>query len=178
MSVELYVCCYGDSLAPIADVRELLEVAGWEGRVVDSAEGLVPLEGRSLGSALVLGWEADARYAQAAEAAIVKRDSQAIDALLKKNRLAVVSVDLDESYSADPEELSALEKAEVDAKYVEAMRAARFAYNVRTSASRKECSLEFQEILWHAIGVAAYGLAHNPVDDSFEDNARELLEET
>lgn len=176
MSVELNVYCYGDHLAPVADVRELLAVAGWEIRVVDSAERMVPLDDATLGSGLVFGWRADAKSAEAAEAAVANRDKSALESLFEKNRLAVVAVDLDSSFSADPEELAELKEAGIEPRYIKAMKAARFAYCVSTSASRNDGSFEFQELLWNAIAVAAYGLAHNPEDDSFDDNAREVLE--
>lgn len=176
MSVELNVYCYGDRLAPVADVRELLAVAGWEVRVVDSAERMEPLDNATLGSGLVFGWKADAKSAAAAEAAVAHRDTRALDSLFEKNRLAVVAVDLDSSFSADPEELAELKEAGIEPRYIRSMKAARFAYCVRTSASRNECSLELQELLWNAVAIAAYGLAHNPEDDSFDDNAREALE--
>ena len=176
MSLDLNVYCHGDRLAPVADVRELLAVAGWEIRVVDSAERMEPLDDTMLGSGLVFGWKADAKSAEEAKAAIANRDTRAIDSLFKKNRLAVVAVDLDPSFSADPEELAELKEAGIEPRYIRSMRAARFAYCVRTSASRNDCSLEFQDLVWNAIAVAAYGLAHNPEDDSFEDNARDVLE--
>lgn len=176
MSVELNVYCYGDSLAPIADLQEMLEVAGWEIRVVESAEGLEPFEGDTVGSGLVIGWEAGAEHADAAEKAVRNRDVQAVEALFKKNRLAAVSVDLDTDHSPDPEDLEFFEDAEVEPKYIEAVRSARFVYCVRTSASRNKASLEFQELVWNAIAIAAYGLAYDPEDGSFEDNAREVLE--
>lgn len=176
MSVDLNVYCHGDGLAPVADVRELLAVAGWEIRVVDNAERMEPLHETMLGSGLVLGWEADADYAKAAEAAVINRDSRAIDRLFKKNQLAAVAVDLDPNFSADPEELAELKKAGIEPKHIRSMKAARLAYSVRTSASRNESSLELQELVWNAISVAAYGLAHDPENDSFEDNARDVLE--
>jgi len=176
MSVELNVYCYGDHLAPVADVRELLAVAGWEIRIVDSAERMVPLDDASLGSGLVFGWKADAKSAEAAEAAVANRDKRALESLFEKNRLAVVAVDLDSSFSADPEELAELKEAGIEPRYIKALKAARFAYCVSTSASRNDGSFELQQLLWHAIAVAAYGLAHDPEDDSFDDNAREVLE--
>jgi hypothetical protein len=77
MSVDLNVYCYGDRLAPVADVRELLAVAGWEIRAVDSAERMEPLDDTMLGSGLVFGWKADAKSAEAAKAAIANGDTRA-----------------------------------------------------------------------------------------------------
>lgn len=176
MSVDLHVYCYGEGLAPMGDVRELLAVAGWEIRVVDSAERMEPLDETMLGSGLVLGWKADADYAKSAAAAVTRRDARAIDNLFKKNRLAAVEVDLDRSFSADPEELAELQEAGIERRYIRSMRAARFAYSVHTSASRNKSSLELQELVWNAISVAANGLAYDPENNAFEDNAQDVLE--
>jgi hypothetical protein len=177
MSIELYVYCSGDRRAPVADVQEMLEVAGWEVRFFDDFDTLRPMQDDTLRTAAAVGWEADAKHADAVEAALAGKDQAVLLDLFKKDRFAVVSVDLDESFSADPEDLEALEEAETDPKHVDTMRNAKSAYTLHTSATRNDASLELQEILWSAIAVAAYGLAHDPEDDSFEDNASDALEE-
>lgn len=171
MSIDYYVYCSGDRLAPVEDVQEMLEVAGWEVRFFDDADTLSPIQDDMLHSAAVVGWEADAKHADAVEAALTNNDQAALSALFKKNRFALVSLNLDESYSADPEDLEALEEAETDQKHINAMRNAKNAYILHTSASRNDASLELQQILWHAIAIAADALAHDPEDDTFEDHA-------
>lgn len=173
MSIELYIYCSGDRLAPVDDVREMLDIAGWELRLFDDAGTLRPLQDQTLRSAVAVGWEAGAKHANAVEAALTGNDQAALSDLFKKNRCALVSVDLDESFSADPEDLEALEEAETDPKHIAAMRNATFAYTLHTSATRNDASLELQELLWHAIAIAADGLAHDPEDDSFDDHTEE-----
>ena len=171
MSIDFYVYCVGDRLAPVDDVHEMLEVAGWDVRFFDDADTLHPLQDNTLRTAAVVGWEADSKSSGAIEAALASKDQSALSDLFKKNHCALVGVDLDDSFSADPEDLAALEEAEIDRKHVDAMRNATFAYALHTSASRNDASLELQELLWNAIAIAADGLAHNPEDDSFEDHA-------
>lgn len=170
MSVELYVYCYGDSLAPVADLSELLDLGGWSLRLVhDQAGTLTACTQPTLRNARAIAWPADSAYAEALEQVLADQSASGLQRHYELEHCATATVCLDSGFEADPEEVDELTEAGIDPKFVSAIAQAKNVYTVRTTAMRNGLSLEFQEVLWKAVAVAACGLAHDPTDDTFDD---------
>jgi hypothetical protein len=176
MSRELYIYASNDNRVPRSDLDEALAVVGWRCLVFRDLDRFERLEGPDIQSCWILGWEDRDDLTDAITGLISKRDASKLQALFEQDEIGVVTVDLTEDYTPDPEVTRDLREAGVDETHIAFMEQAKLFYSVRTSASRNDASLLLQDMVWTALGVAAYGLLEDPQEGTFELVSKEELE--
>ena len=176
MSRELYVYSESDSPVLRADLDEAAEALGWKCVLFADLGTFRPVEGTSIESCTVLGWEDDDEVTAAVERAISRRDAKILDTLFADELVASTAIDLDMPFVPDPEMLAELAEAGVDEEVRRRIAAARLFYSVRTSASRNDLSLQLQDIVANLLAVAIYGVFEDPQAGEFENCDRHLVE--
>jgi hypothetical protein len=173
MSRELYIYSGTNAPALRSDLEEAFEVIGWQYRLFEDLDAFRPAEGPSIQSCTVLGWLDDDKIAAKVGKAIAKRDLDLLAELAEAEEVAVVDVDFEHPFDADPEMIDELRQNAVDKEIVDRIAAANVCYSVRTSASRNDLAFDLQNIVWSALGVALYGVLEDPEEGTFEDASRE-----
>ena len=176
MSIALNVYAKGalltrELLAQECQSPDLPEPLRWQ-IVFLNVHDLLPADqnGPLLDDQSVAGWPATSEHAPEIRAALANSDKPALQRLFEAEAFGTTDLFLTRRDSDEWGEIS-------DPEYLEAIPEEHHAsisdatcrYSLETHASRNETSLEFQQHLWHMIGVLTYGLLEDPQEGEFED---------
>jgi hypothetical protein len=177
MSRELYV--YSESSVPVkrSDLDEACEALGWKYFLFEDFSTFRKLDGGSIPSCTILGWEDEEETTAHVQSAVSRGDIKRIDELFTNELVASATIDLELPFVPDPEMLSELAEAGVDEAITRRISSARLSYSVRTSAGRNDLSLQLQDIVANLLAVALYGVLEDPQTGEFENLDRDLLED-
>ena len=176
MSRELYAYSETDQPMRRSDLDEGLAALGWGYLLFEDLDSFREAPADSyLRSCDILVWDEDG--SASVKRAISARDRAALDKLYETNVAGAVFVDLELPYEPDEETIEELEESDVDSAIVERIAAARLSYSVRTAAGRNDFSLEAQTAIANLLAIALYGVLEDPQEGTFENFARELVED-